>query len=709
MSRLSAPLGLVTAAAVGLGLVAPQAASARELGNEAFSGASVDGSKWFSSSEGADDPSGWACLTAAAGDSGPLKACPGGAVGDAAGKGALRLTGNKKNQNGFVVSQNAVPANAGLRLTADFAEYASKSVKPADGIAIMLLDGAASMPKTAGKFGGGLGYTGITGGYLGIGLDTYGNFITKGFGDGGNESGDRAPNSITVRGATSVKNPYISNYPSKRSLDVASAGSRQEAVRTVRVELSTAGRLSVAIDFHDGDGMENKIDSFDLNTIKNQPKMPSSLRIGLASGTGDYNEIHEIWNAKVESLDPKLSTKTVADGPVVAGQDATFTMTTDNDPTAGPTAEEVTTVQTFPKGITPTAASGDGWKCTVVGQTVTCKRPGTGADALQPAKSYPPVKVTTKTDASIKGDVPVTSSVSDADGKQQTPSTDLITVSPAKDPSLVVTAKPVGEVVGGQNATYQVDVTNKPDAGVTNGEVKVVRTFPAGITPVTAVGDGWTCDIAGQTVTCTRPGTGADALNAGSGYPPISIGTKVDEGAKGDLTGTTTASAGGNPGTPVKDTTTVKPAPVKDPSLSVEVKPEGKVVAGNPATFGITVSDAPTAGPTRDEVTVTRTFPAGVTPKSASGDGWKCSVNGQTVTCSRPGTGADALQPGKSYPPIKVVTDVDGKANGQLEGTTSVGTAGDPNSDNKVTDTFVVVDDPNADISCGGWIRSVCQ
>ncbi|MER5883970.1 hypothetical protein ABT160_09090 [Streptomyces sp. NPDC001941] len=716
-ARASAPLGLATAVALGLSLAAPMAAAASPVGDgpqpkgdiavEAFTGATVDETKWFSASDGPNDPTGWGCLTAATGTPKPLGACRGGAVGDKAGDGALRLTDNGTNQNGFVVTRQAIPSNQGLKFTIDFAAYNSSTMDKgdADGISLMLLDGSAPMPSKSGRYGGGLGYTGIEGGYIGVGLDEWGNFGTTGFGAGG--SSTRQENSITVRGATSQGNPLVNTYQSNRRLSVPTAKTRKEAVRTARVELSPAGVLTVSVDFHDGRGFKDVIEPTDIRSIKGQPAVPATVRLGLSAGTGDYTNIHELWNGKVETLDPHLSTNVTPDGPVTAGGNANFTVTTTNDKNAGPTNGTVTTTHTFPEGVTPVAASGDGWKCSIVKQTVTCTRPGSGSDALGPDKSYPPVHIKTKVDGDAEGVKPIQSTT---ETPNDTPreSTDLVEVTPAKAPDLTVTTKPVGDVVGGQNAAFTIDVANNKDAGPTQGEVKVVRTFPEGITPVTAVGDGWKCAIAGQTVTCTRPGKGADALNPGDSYPTINVGTTVDDKAKGPLTGTTQVTTPKNNAAPVKDTVTVKPAPVKDPNLTVSVRPEGDVVAGKPATFNITVSNKEGAGPTRDEVTVVRTFPKGVTPKTAAGDGWKCSINGQVVTCTRPGKGADALDGGKSFPVIKVVTAVDRNVEGPVEGTTVVDTPGDPNSGTPVKDTTIVKKDPNQDISCGGWIRAQC-
>ena len=133
-------------------------------------------------------PSGWtdnACLTAGpvvATTSIPNCASP----PDASGGGALRLTNNGGSQIGAVFYQSSLPTSQGLDITFDTYQYDGTG---ADGIAFTLAaaNPANPTPPTAtGPQGGDLGYAanttgspgtaGIPYGYLGIGLDVYGNF-----------------------------------------------------------------------------------------------------------------------------------------------------------------------------------------------------------------------------------------------------------------------------------------------------------------------------------------------------------------------------------------------------------------------------------------------------------------------------------------------------------------------------------------------------
>ncbi|HEY3786433.1 MAG TPA: PilC/PilY family type IV pilus protein [Steroidobacteraceae bacterium] len=202
-----------------------------------------------------------ACLTAGDG-TGAIPACAGllyyqgqtlyggnsGTLPDPAGSGALRFTNgnnngstnfaNGGNQAGSIISNFTFPTGGGLQVTFKTVTYRGNSggagTDGADGMSFFLMDGSLS-PYDTGAFGGSLGYTcsnvnndptsrtdgstrgfdGLRGGYLGLGIDEYGNFLngmTNTLGEGGTTaSGDNTasgggyqPGRIGIRGAGSV-------------------------------------------------------------------------------------------------------------------------------------------------------------------------------------------------------------------------------------------------------------------------------------------------------------------------------------------------------------------------------------------------------------------------------------------------------------------------------------------------------------------------
>src|SRR5574337_138139 len=153
-----------------------------------------------------------ACLTAG-NNTGSIPACSGlsyysgktlvggvtGRLPDPVGQGALRLTngdtttgGNGNNQTGAVVSNFTFPSNQGVQVTFSTVTYGGNGYtntplgqqSGADGITFYLADGPT--PPTVASFAGRPGYScandkstpdGVQGGYLGVGIDEYGNFV----------------------------------------------------------------------------------------------------------------------------------------------------------------------------------------------------------------------------------------------------------------------------------------------------------------------------------------------------------------------------------------------------------------------------------------------------------------------------------------------------------------------------------------------------
>ena len=86
---------------------------------------------------------------------------------------------------------------------------------------------------------------------------------------------------------------------------------------------------------------------------------------------------------------------------------AQFTVTVTNSGTPS-TIGVVTLTDVVPAGLTPTAASGTGWICSVTGATVTCTR----SDALAPGASYPLVTITVNVAANAPASVANTATIS---------------------------------------------------------------------------------------------------------------------------------------------------------------------------------------------------------------------------------------------------------------------------------------------------------
>jgi uncharacterized repeat protein (TIGR01451 family) len=84
------------------------------------------------------------------------------------------------------------------------------------------------------------------------------------------------------------------------------------------------------------------------------------------------------------------------------------------------------------------------------------------------------------------------------------------------------------------------------------------------------------------------------------------------------------------------------------PDLTIDMTHSGTLLAGQPVTFTITVSNIG-VGPSAGLITVTDTLPATLVASSLSGDGWDCDLDSLTCTI------ADSLPGASSLPAITLV------------------------------------------------------
>ncbi len=154
---------------------------------------------------------------------------------DPPGQGALRFT-NWYGQAGSIISSGApFPTGTGIQVVFKTVTYdgdrGGAGRDGADGMAFFLMDGSLP-PYDTGAFGGSLGYTcannnndntlradgtvrgydGLIGGYIGLGIDEYGNFLNPG--DNTATGPGYQPGRIGVRGAGSIAFGWLNqNFP----------------------------------------------------------------------------------------------------------------------------------------------------------------------------------------------------------------------------------------------------------------------------------------------------------------------------------------------------------------------------------------------------------------------------------------------------------------------------------------------------------------
>lgn len=172
---------------------------------------------------------------------------------------------------------------------------------------------------------------------------------------------------------------------------------------------------------------------------------------------------------------------------------------------------------------------------------------------------------------------------------------------------------------------------------------------------------------------------GASGLTLTPGVPygstPGNAGTSVTNATLGQVTGIQSVS-------------------LCTPDLTLTKSHVGNFTRGSAASYTITVSNVSPYGATTGLVTMNDTLPLGISPTSATGTGWTCSISGQTVSCTR----SDALAAGASYPAITLNALVAQSAPATLINVATIGGGGEADlSNDTATDTATVVS--SADMS----------
>lgn len=209
-------------------------------------------------------------------------------------------------------------------------------------------------------------------------------------------------------------------------------------------------------------------------------------------------------------------------------------------------------------------------------------------------------------------------------------------------PDLVIVKSHAGNFTRGTNGLCTLLVTNSgPVSGTTSGTVTVNDTLPAGLTPTSAIGAGWSCNISGQTVSCTR----SDALLSSASYPSITVTVAVTQTAPSLVVNTATVGGGGEIITANSSST--------DPITIVSVADLSatNAAAPNPVAAGANITytqSAINSGPSAAlNATFTQNVPANTTFVSISAPaGWTCNtpaVGGTgSITCAAPTLAAGA-------------------------------------------------------------------
>ncbi|EKP0300743.1 MSHA biogenesis protein MshQ [Aeromonas veronii] len=224
--------------------------------------------------------------------------------------GRLRMTRNIGNQATSATYQRLFPAANNL-VEVTFRYYAWSPTwfnTGGDGLAVILSD--ATVTPQPGSFGGALGYAqrdngtpGFAGGWLGVGLDEYGNFSNGNEGKVGGP-GFRAQ-AIAIRGGVGSSYRYLTGTAANLNpkIDVSGTSSAQPGhLYRLRIDSRVVGRSMVSLDRDSGLGFSNLVAPFNAMATAGQEQVPADFLLSLTGSTGGANNNHELDDIQICAL-----------------------------------------------------------------------------------------------------------------------------------------------------------------------------------------------------------------------------------------------------------------------------------------------------------------------------------------------------------------------------------------------------------------------
>lgn len=216
----------------------------------------------------------------------------------------LRLTDASANVATMATLQRLFPGS-GNRIEVDFDHFAyGYAGCAADGIALTLSDSAVTA--VPGGYGGSLGYAqrtginGFAGGWLGVGIDEYGNFSNPTEGRNGGP-GFRV-DSVAVRGSGSGTTGYAYHAGTAANL-VPQVDNNGAAVPPhhyrIIVDHSNGVNAMVSVERDTGAGYVTLVAPYDAKAQAGQATVPTGWLMSYTGSTGGCNNIHEIDSLQV--------------------------------------------------------------------------------------------------------------------------------------------------------------------------------------------------------------------------------------------------------------------------------------------------------------------------------------------------------------------------------------------------------------------------
>jgi MSHA biogenesis protein MshQ len=192
------------------------------------------------------------------------------------------------------------------RVVVEF-DYLAYGGSGADGVAVTLSDG--NITPVAGGFGGSLGYAqrsginGFAGGWMGVGIDEFGNFSNPTEARSGGPGPRR--DAVALRGSGNGTSGYrylAGTGTLTPGIDISGStpGPNHRYRITVDNRAGVVSGARVSVERNTGSGFTTLVAPFDIYAVNpSQAAVPENFRLSLTGSTGGSTNIHELDNLQV--------------------------------------------------------------------------------------------------------------------------------------------------------------------------------------------------------------------------------------------------------------------------------------------------------------------------------------------------------------------------------------------------------------------------
>ncbi|MDP1654083.1 MAG: SdrD B-like domain-containing protein [Rhodocyclaceae bacterium] len=348
-------------------------------------------------------------------------------------------------------------------------------------------------------------------------------------------------------------------------------------------------------------------------------------------------------------------------GPASAqsGSMVSYTFTALNN---GPDASGSQTLSfPIPTGLTGVAPPAG---CSLAASTYSCSIAGLAVGASTNLVFTGQVSVGSPSTLTPSGSIAATGTPADPITANNT-ATFNTTVTAGSDVRIGKSRSPAGTLLVGQAVTFTLTPTYTGDSP---NSLTISDTIPANYTigAVAVSQNGWTCGVAGQTVTCTKPAGSVAGANVSLGNVIIPV-TAASAGS-GIVNSASIGAAGPADPNLANNTANDGGATIQAPTVDLRANKSGPspalVVVGNPYSYAISTTNIGNAA-FFGTLVMTDALPTGLTVNSYTLNGWSCApaapvAGPATITCQRVYTSVSTLAAGATTPAVTLNTTATG-------------------------------------------------